>query len=155
MYIRCINYFQDGSAAIRVKKDDSPWGPSDFAPADQGGQSTGAYDWGGEAPAGDFFSDMLSNPKQVRTLVVLLFGHLYFLTFFTFRRRLPVWGSGSCRDFHRSPSVAHSDIRQMFHAFRSLLTVSFHRNLDLPLGRFRSIFIYILFVFCASYVSCL
>ena len=41
--------------------------------------------------------------------------------------------------YHLSRSVAHSSL--MFQAFRSLLTVSFHRNVGLPLGRFPSIFI--------------
>ena len=56
------------------------------------------------------------------------------IAFLTFRHRLPVQ-----RHFHRSLSVAHSSL--MFQAFGYLLTVSFHLNFDLPLGRFPSIFI--------------
>ena len=41
--------------------------------------------------------------------------------------------------FHLSLSVAHSSL--IFQAFMSLLTVSFHLDLGLPLGRFPSIFI--------------
>ena len=80
--MNCNTYWQDGSAAIRVKKDDSPWGASDFAPADKGGQSTGAYNWGSEAPQGDFFSDMLSNPKQVRSPV----SNVSYLSYFVLQR---------------------------------------------------------------------
>ena len=43
------------------------------------------------------------------------------------------------RPYHLSRSVAHSLL--MLQAFRFPLTVSFHRNLGLPLGRFPSIFI--------------
>ena len=43
------------------------------------------------------------------------------------------------RPFNYSMSVAHSCL--IFQAFMSLLTVSCHLNLDLPLGRFPSIFI--------------
>ena len=43
------------------------------------------------------------------------------------------------RLFHLSRSVAHSSM--ILHAFMSLLTVSFHLNFGLPLGRFPSIFI--------------
>ena len=39
------------------------------------------------------------------------------------------------RHFHLSLSVSHSSL-----SFMSVLTVSFHRNLGLPLGRFPSIF---------------
>ena len=46
--------------------------------------------------------------------------------------------SRSCRDVSIVPSVAHSSL--MFHAFRSLLTVSFHLNFGVPLGRFPYIF---------------
>ena len=42
------------------------------------------------------------------------------------------------RPCHRSLPVAHTSL--MFQAFRSLLTVSFHRNLSLPLGHLPSIF---------------
>ena len=59
--------------------------------------------------------------------------------FITFRRRLPTRGNGSCRYFHLSRSVAHSFLK--LPSFRSLLTVSFHLNCGLPLGRFPSIFI--------------
>ena len=41
--------------------------------------------------------------------------------------------------FHRSLSTTHSSL--MFQAFGSLLVVSFHFNVGLPLGRFPSIFI--------------
>ena len=43
------------------------------------------------------------------------------------------------RRFHLSLSVAHSSL--IFQASRSLLTVSYHHNFGLPLGRFPSIFI--------------
>ena len=43
------------------------------------------------------------------------------------------------KPFHLSRSVAHSSL--IFHYFRSLLTISFHRNSGRPLGRFPSIFI--------------
>ena len=49
------------------------------------------------------------------------------LTFLTFRSRFPVRGSGSCIiPFHLSRSVAHFPL--IFQAFKSNLTVSFHRN---------------------------
>ena len=57
---------------------------------------------------------------------------MFFSHLLTFRRCLPVRGSGS---FHRSLSVVHPSL--MFHASRSLLTVSFHLNLGL---HFPSIF---------------
>ena len=65
--------------------------------------------------------------------------YMNLIFFLRFRRRLPVRGSGSCRDLSIFLSVAHSFL--MFQAFRSLLTVSFHLNFGLPLGRFPSIFI--------------
>ena len=64
---------------------------------------------------------------------------IYFpIDFLTFR--LHVWGNGSCGDISMiSLSVAH--FSPVFQASRSLLTVSFHPNLGLPLGYFPSIFI--------------
>ena len=63
-----------------------------------------------------------------------------FLTFLIFGRRLTVRGKRVLqRSFHRSLSVVHSSL--IFQASRSLLTVSFHLNFCLPLGRLPSIFI--------------
>ena len=63
---------------MRVKKEYSPWGASDFAPADKGAQSASAYNWGDETSQttrGDFFSDMLTNPKKVK--IGFLLNHCF------------------------------------------------------------------------------
>ena len=59
---------------------------------------------------------------------------LYFLSPFATNSLCEV----ASRPFHISLSVAHSSL--MFQAFRSLLTVHFHRNFGFPLGQFPSIF---------------
>ena len=61
--------------------------------------------------------------------------------FLTFRRRLPVRGSASCRDLSIFP--VSDPLLPDLPNFRSLLTVSvsFHLDLGLPPGRFPSIFI--------------
>ena len=65
---------------------------------------------------------------------------IIFLTFLTFHRRLPVCVVASLAETFPSFPVSGSS-SLTFQAFRSLLTVSFHCNLCLPLGRFPSIFI--------------
>ena len=80
-----------------------------------------------------------NNCRKYKAVYIYVMLSLHRNTFLTFRRRLPVQGSGYCRPFHFSRSVAHSSL--IFQAFRSLLIVSFHRNFGLPLGRFPSIFI--------------
>ena len=62
----------------------------------------------------------------------IVFTSLFSLSFL---RYLPMRGSGSRRDLS---IFLHSSL--MCQAFRSLLTVSFHLNFGLPLGRFPSIF---------------
>ena len=65
-----------------------------------------------------------------------------FLTFLTFRHRLPVRGSLSRGDLSVVPCQRPIlPFSLMLHAFRSLLTVSFHLNFGLPLGRFHFTYI--------------
>ena len=85
---------------------------------------------------------MYTNRRKIKFLVSCIFNITDVLTSLfssvnnyclTFRRRLPVRGSGSWRrHFHLSLSVAHSSL--MFQEFRSLLTMYIHLNFGVRLG---------------------
>lgn len=50
-----------GALSLKVEKDSSPWGHSDFSPADDNVKSTSAYNWGDDVNSDDFFSTLVSD----------------------------------------------------------------------------------------------
>ena len=52
--------------SLKVEKDPSPWGHSDFKPVDENkAKSTSSYNWGDEdVNSDDFFSTLISNPSS-------------------------------------------------------------------------------------------
>ena len=50
---------------LKVEKDPSPWGHSDFKPVDDNkAKSTSSYNWGEDVNSDDFFSTLISDSSS-------------------------------------------------------------------------------------------